>query len=157
MIKVERRSFIENATPEEVFAALSEPAGLSNLLPRVRKVEMLSRSDSDARLVTHMALGGIFGTIRCEGDLTWTEPNDIVFKVRKPLPVDTIWKLSPAVNGTELLATMALDLSPILGPMAQFVPSEPVAEMIGKELDAALAAITARCANPEPLERAVAA
>jgi hypothetical protein len=157
MINVERRSFIENATPEEVFAALSEPGSLSNLLPRVRKVDMLARNETSARLATHMSLGGIFGTIRCEGDLTWTEPSEIVFKVRTPLPVDTVWKLSPALGGTELVATMGLNLSPLLGPMAQFVPVEPVAEMIGKELDAALEAITKRCARPDLEERAVAA
>jgi hypothetical protein len=127
------------------------------LLPRVRKVEMLERHASTARLATHMSLGGIFGAIRCEGDLAWTEPREIIFVVRKPLTVETRWLLLPAVNGTELQATMALDLVPLLGPMAQFVPTAPVADMIAKELEAALHAIASRCAGATPLERAIAA
>lgn len=157
MIKVARRSYIEQATPEEVFAALSDPKSLTNLLPRVRKVEMLERHDTTARLATHMSLGGIFGTIRCEGDLSWVEPREIIFSVRKPLPVETRWILVPAVNGTDLQATMSLDLVPLLGPMAQFVPTEAVADMIGKELDTALKAITTRCAGSALREKAVAA
>lgn len=155
MITVVRRSYIQDVTPEEVFAALSDPKSLNQLLPRVRNVEMLNRNASSARLVTHMSLGGIFGTIRCEGDLTWTEPREIVFQVRKPLPVETRWVLSPAVNGTELQATMLLDLTPLLGPMAQFVPTNAVADMIGTELDQALKTIAARCA--EIVKRAQAA
>ncbi|MCU0490447.1 MAG: SRPBCC family protein [Chloroflexaceae bacterium] len=144
MINVTRRSYIENATPEEVFAALSDPKTLTTLLPRVQKVEMLDQQASSARLITHMGLGGIFGTIRCEGDLSWVEPKEILFQVRKPLPVETRWLLVPAVNGTDLQATMSLNLTPLLGPMAQFVPTDAVADMIAKELEGTLASIARR-------------
>lgn len=157
MIKVSRRNYIEGVTPEQIFAALSDPKGLTQLLPRVRQVEMVEKSAERARLVTHMSLGGIFGTIRCEGDLTWTEPREIVFIVRRPLPVETRWTLTPAVNGTELQAAIALDLAPLLGPMAQFVPTQSVADMMAKELETALAMIDARSSSYKLRERAVAA
>lgn len=144
MITVKRRSYIEGATPEEVFTALSDPKGIERLLPRMRKVELLSRRANCARLVTHMAIGGMFGTIRCEGDLHWIEPHEIVFKVAKPLPVETRWSLAQAPRGTELNATMSLDLKPLLGGMAKFVPNDAVADMIGKELDSALKEMTLR-------------
>jgi carbon monoxide dehydrogenase subunit G len=159
MIKVARRAYIEGSTPEEIFAALSDPKGISQLLPRVQKVEMLERDDAKqrAKLVTHMGFGGIFGTVRCEGDLSWVEPREIVFQVRNPLPVETRWMLEPAVNGTELRASMALDLGPMLGPMAAFVPAEQVSEMLATELESAIKAIAAKMRGRELRERAVAA
>ena len=159
MIKVTRRAHIEAATPEAIFAALSDPKSITKLLPRVQKVELLNRDEvaRKARLVTHMGLGGIFGTIRNEGDLTWVEPREIVFKVRTPVAVETRWTLTPAVNGTEVVATMALDLAPMLGPMAAFVPTQQVADMLAAELDAALKAIAAQLRAAAPRERAVAA
>jgi carbon monoxide dehydrogenase subunit G len=159
MITVTRRSHIEATTPEQIFAALSDPKMIGQLLPRVQKVEMLSRDDvaRKARLVTHMSMGGIFGSIRCEGDLTWEEPSEIVFQVRTPLPVETKWMLSPGVNGTEIIATMSLDLAPMLGPMAAFVPAKEVGEVLAKELDAALKSIAERVSTLGSRERAVAA
>jgi carbon monoxide dehydrogenase subunit G len=159
MITVSRRSTIEGASPAEVFASLSDPNRIGQLLPRVSKVEMLDRNleTRTARLVTHMSLGGMFGTIRCEGDLTWTEPGEILFKVRTPVPVETRWTLTPAVGGTDLHASMALNLDPMLGPMAAFVPVQAVADMLAKELEAALKAISESSANQRLRERAIAA
>jgi hypothetical protein len=157
MITVVRRTYIQSVTPEQVFAALSEPKNLTQLLPRVRKAEIKGRDANNARLVTYMSLGGIFGTIRCEGNLKWVEPREIVFEVEKPLPLETRWVLTSGVNGTDLQATMLLDLIPLLGPMAQFVPTNAVADLIGAELDQALKAITERCATLVTHERAVAA
>jgi carbon monoxide dehydrogenase subunit G len=159
MITVTRRAYIESRSPEEVFASLSDPNRIGQLLPRVQKVEMLNRNmeTRTARLVTYMSLGGMFGTIRCEGDLTWTEPGEILFKVRTPVPVETQWTLSPAVNGTDLQATMALDLAPLLGPMAAFVPVQAVSDMLAKELESALKSIRERCSRSPLRERAIAA
>lgn len=156
MITVNRRSYIEGAIPEDVFATLSDPHGLTRLLPRIRKAELLDMKASSARLVTHMALGGIFGTIRCEGDLLWRAPRDILFRVRTPLTLETRWTLVPAVNGTDLQASMSLDLAPLLGPMAQFVPTDSVGDVLGNELASALQAITKRCRGMSLLERVAA-
>ncbi len=159
MITVSRRNYIEAATPDDVFAALADPNRISQLLPRFQKVEIKNRDMEarTARLITHMSLGGIFGTIRCEGDLTWTEPSEILFKVRTPVPVETRWTLSSAVNGTDLQATMALDLDPMLGPMASFVPVQAVSDILAKELESALKSISERCSGKKLRERAVAA
>lgn len=159
MITVSRRSTIEATTPEEVFTALSDPDRISHLLPRMKKVEILNRDMEarTARLVTYMSMGGIFGTIRCEGDLTWEEPSDIVFKVRTPLPLETQWTLTPAINGTELYATMSLDLEPMLGAMTAFVPTQVVSDILGHELDAALKSISERTAGQKLRAKAVAA
>jgi carbon monoxide dehydrogenase subunit G len=159
MITVTRRAYIESSSPEEVFASLSDPNRIGQLLPRVHKVEMLNRDleSRTARLVTYMSLGGMFGTIRCEGDLTWTEPGEILFKVRTPVPVETRWTLNQAVNGTDLQATMSLDLAPMLGPMAAFVPVQAVSDMLAKELESALKAIQSSSEKNMLRERAVAA
>lgn len=155
MITVSRRSYIESITPEQLFAALSDPALIGQLLPRVQKVEMLSRNEAarEARLATHMSMGGIFGSIRCEGDLTWQEPHEIVFKVLSPLPVETKWLLKPRLDGTEIQASMGLDLAPMLGPLAAFVPPREVGEILTKELDAALKTIAERLAPAHLHER----
>lgn len=159
MIKVTRRAYLEGSTPAEIFAALSDPSSIAQILPRVRRVEMLNRDESArrARLVTHMGLGGIFGTIRCEGDLTWEDGREILFKVRTPVPVETRWTLTQGVGGTELHATMTLDLAPMLGPMAAFVPVQQVSDMLAAELEAALTAIDSRMREAVLRERAVAA
>lgn len=160
MIKVTRRAYLEGSTPAEIFAALSDPQGVAQILPRVQKVDMLNRDDAarKARLVTHMSLGGIFGTIRCEGELTWVDDREILFKVRTPVPVETHWLLTQAVGGTELQATMDLNLAPMLGPMAAFVPVQQVSDMLATELEKALTAISARMNEaPAVRERAVAA
>jgi hypothetical protein len=159
MINVTRRAYIEDATPEAIFAALSDPKSIGQLLPRVQKVELLNRDEEagKARLVTHMGFGGIFGTVRCEGDLTWVEPREIMFQVRTPLPVETCWGLTPAVNGTDIQTSMALDLEPMLGPMAAFVPNAQVSEMLAAELEAALRAVAAKMREQGLRERAVAA
>jgi hypothetical protein len=159
MIKVARRAYIEGTTPEAIFAALSDPKSIGSLLPRVQKVEMLSRDDvaRKAKLVTHMGLGGIFGTIRCEGDLTWEDNREILFTVRTPVPVETRWSLAPGVNGAEIRATMSLDLAPMLGPMAAFVPVQQVGDMLAAELETALKAIAKNMRDVSLQERAVAA
>ncbi len=140
MIKVGRRCHIEGVTPEQVFATLSDPALVSQILPRVQKTELLDRDDvaRHARMITYMAMGGLFGTIRCEGELTWQDNREIVFSVRTPLPVETRWVLSPAINGTDLQATMSINLAPLLGMMASFVPEKTVTDMLGADLETAL-------------------
>lgn len=159
MITVNRRAYLEDTTPEAIFATLSDPDGIAELLPRMQRVELLDRDDlqGTARLVTYMGLGGIFGTIRCEGDLTWIEPREILFKVRSPVALETRWTLSTAVNGTAIQAAMSLDLAPMLGPMAAFVPVQQVAEILGGELDVALKLIANKMRAAGLLERAAAA
>ena len=157
MITVVRKSHINSVTPMDVFTTLSDPQSLSQLLPRVRKSEILEEHENTARLVTYMSMGGFFGTIRCEGDLHWIEPHEIVFQVRNPLPLETRWTLSESINGTDIHVTMALDLKPLLGPMAQFVPTQAVAEMIGAELDQTLKAIAKRCSDLMAHEYAITA
>jgi len=83
-------------------------------------------------------MGGLFGTIRCEGDLTWQDNREIVFTVRTPLPVETRWVISPAINGTDIQVVMGIDLKPLLGAMAAFVPEKTVADMLGSDLETAL-------------------
>ncbi len=159
MISVSRRAYIESSSPEEVFESLSNPNRICQLLPRMQKVELLDQNmeTSSARMITYMSLGGIFGTIRCEGNLTWTAPGEILFKVHTPVSLETRWTLSPAVHGTDLQATMTLDLEPMLGPMAAFVPKQIVSDMLAGELEAALTAIREDSAHKVLRERTIAA
>ncbi len=157
MIKVIRGSYIPDTTPEEVFIALSDPNALSKLIPRIQKVELKDRRENSARLITYMSIGGIFGSVRCEGTLDWVDSREIVFKVQNPLFIENHWVLSPAVNGTDLQATMKMDLTPLLGPMAQFVPTEMVTDTVAKEFDQTLRAVTDRCAALPRVRQAAAA
>ncbi|WP_028458363.1 SRPBCC family protein [Chloroflexus sp. Y-396-1] len=157
MIKVGRRCHIEGVTPEQVFTTLSDPSLIGQILPRVQKTELYDRDDiaRHAKLVTHMSMGGLFGTIRCEGDLTWQDNREIVFTVRTPLPVETRWVISPAINGTDVQVVMGIDLKPILGAMAAFVPEKTVADMLGSDLETALRGV-ARQTRQTVLARAAA-
>ena len=141
------------APPEEVFAALSDPQELSGLLPRVRKIELLERGPDHARVVTHMALGP-FGDIRNEGEVSWQAGREVLFRSTRPMPVCSRWQLRPTADGTEVEASLELDLAPVLGFMANFVPSDQVVAVVAPDLDAALLALEQRaCAGLLERER----
>lgn len=142
MIHINRVRHID-APPESVFAALSDPNNLAGLMPRVSRIEMTDRQPDRARIVTHMTIGP-FSNIRSEGDVRWQDGREVVFSSRKPLPVEARWTLTPSGNGTELQAAFSLDLTPLMGLLAAFVPQKDVANMVGPDLDAALAEVARR-------------
>jgi carbon monoxide dehydrogenase subunit G len=144
MIKINLRSHIKDAAPEDVFEALADRDGLKDLMPRMRKVEFRDRTANSETLVMHISVGKSFGTIPCEGTLSWVEPRQVTFQVQRPLPVEMQWEIKPAVNGTEMDIDMQLELAPLLGPMASFVPKQMVEEMIVKEMKHAIQRVALR-------------
>lgn len=145
MIALRLGATIKDATPEEVFDTLADPDALQSLLPRMRKVEYTPLPGDAARLVMHIAIGQTFGTIRCEGTLTWTEPSSLTFQVATPLPVTMNWNLSDTVaGGTDMDVSLKLDLFPLLGPMAAFVPQDVVKGMMEAEIRHAMRAVAAQ-------------
>jgi hypothetical protein len=54
------------------------------------------------------------------------------------------WTTQAAVNGTEIDIAMQLQLEPLLGPMAGFVPKQMVEEMIVKEMKHAIQNVALR-------------
>lgn len=142
MITVERARHID-ATPTEIFAALSDPSKLVRLLPRVRRIEFIERKTSYARIATHMALGP-FGDIRSDGEVRWQTDREVVFSSRLPVPIESRWTLTPTNGGTELRASLTLDLAALIGPFAAFVPPDQVIRMIGPDLDTALDELASR-------------
>lgn len=157
MINVNLRSYIKGASPEDIFIALSDPQGLKALMPRMRKIEYRDEEANSAQVVMHISIGSTFGTIRCEGTLNWVESQELSFVVKNPLPVETRWKLSPAVNGTELNISMNLDLVPLVGKMAKFIPKSAVEDMMIKEMTHAINQIPMLLRERAIRERAVAA
>lgn len=146
MIHVTRSRRI-SAPAASIFAALSDPNRLADLLPRVRRVEMLERNEARARLVTYMAFGP-FGELRSEGEVSWTTNETIIFQSRKPVFVEARWTLTPQGEHTDVQANLALDLAPMLGPLAAFVPQDQVTQMIAPDLEAALDKLASRAAAP---------
>jgi uncharacterized protein YndB with AHSA1/START domain len=146
VIRVHRSRYID-AAPAAVFAALSDPDQLAGLVPRARRVEFVERGADRARITAHMALGP-FGDIRTEGDVRWQTDREIVFRTQRPVLIEARWTLNPLDNGTDLHAELLLDLQPLIGPFASFVPQENVANMIGPDLETALAEVARRVARP---------
>lgn len=144
MITINLRATIRSASPHQVFDALADPQGLKTLLPRMKKIEHEQISPNSANLVMHIAIGSVFGTIPCEGVLKWKEPSEIVFTVHRPLPVETRWRLVAVGPNTELNVGLWLDLVPLLGPMAKYVPTNVVEDMIRNELKHAIRQIPIR-------------
>jgi carbon monoxide dehydrogenase subunit G len=147
MIYVKRMRHIA-ASPQAVFAALSDPSNLAGLMPRVRRVEMLDRQVDYARIATQMSIGP-FTNIRSEGDVRWQTDREVVFSSRQPLPVEARWTLTPSGDGTDLQAALSLDLAPLMGPFAALVPDNEVAKVVGPDLEAALAEIARRVAGTQ--------
>ena len=142
MIYVKRSRQIK-APAAAIFAALADPDNLAGLVPRVRRVEMLDRSSTGARIVTHMALGP-FGDLRSEGDVRWQLDREIIFSAPRPVPVEARWTLTPIEGGTHIQAALTLDLASLIGPLAGLVPAREVDAIIGPDLEAALAEIARR-------------
>ncbi|HEU5014092.1 MAG TPA: SRPBCC family protein [Roseiflexaceae bacterium] len=142
MITVTRRRPIA-APPAAIFAVLSDPNGLRELLPRVSRVEFLARGDDHARIATYMDLAP-FGELRSEGEVRWHADRELVFSSERPVPVEARWSLVPNGAGTDVTATLALDLARLIGPLAAFVPMEQVTNMVAPQLDAALAHVASR-------------
>ena len=148
MIEVSRRRQIA-ATASAVFAALADPDNLATIVPRVRRIELLERTATRARVATHMALGP-FGELRSEGDVRWATDREVVFSTRRPVPVEARWLLTPHNGGIDLLVTLGLDLAALIGPLAALVPANEVAKLVTPDLDAALAAIARRVEPATP-------
>lgn len=144
MITAQRSRHIA-APPAAVFAALSDPDQLAALVPRAQRIETVERGPDHARIVAFMAFGP-FGDIRSEGDVRWVADREIVFTARRPVQVEARWTLSPSGGGTDLRASLALDLQPLIGPFAAFVPQDAVINMIEPDLDAALDEVVRRIA-----------
>ncbi|MFQ3631775.1 SRPBCC family protein [Roseiflexus sp.] len=142
VVTVERNRRIA-ASAEHVFATLSDPQTLAGLLPRVKKVEVLHRGTSNARVATHMAVGP-FATIRSEGDVHWQKDREVVFTSRHPVSVESRWSFVPDGKETDLKVKLTIDLTPMLGPLAAMVPADQVAGMIEPDLDHALTALARR-------------
>lgn len=157
MIAINLRSYIKDATPEDVFLALSDRESLHTLMPRMRKVEFRDQGIDSETIVMHVSVGNGFGTIRCEGTLSWFEPREVKIQVHAPLPVEVQWNLTPVLNGTELDIALSLDLQPMLGPMERFVPRQPVEDMMVKEMKYAIQQVAKRVKEGQLQERAVAA
>jgi ribosome-associated toxin RatA of RatAB toxin-antitoxin module len=131
------------ATPEQLFGLIADVDELARILPRVERVEVLERGAGQARLRTHMAIGP-FGSFESEGVARWVENRELTFSTSRPAAVATRWTLAPADGGTLLRVTMALDLTPLLGPLAGLVPAESVRAVIAPDLEAALSALAER-------------
>ncbi|HEU5102618.1 MAG TPA: SRPBCC family protein [Roseiflexaceae bacterium] len=142
MIRVNRMRHIQ-ASPQAVFAALSDPNNLAGLMPRVRRVEMVERQGDRARIATQMSIGP-FTDIRSEGDVRWETDREVVFSSARPVPVEARWTLTPSGDGTNVQAALSLDLAPLIGPFAAFVPQKEVANVVGPDLEAALAEVARR-------------
>ncbi len=153
MIQIDTSTTVPQATPESIFSYLSDPEHLPQLLPRMRRVELAERSATSARLITHMELNEHLGTIRCEGDVNWNEPHEIVFTVQNPIILETRWNLTALGDDTALSASIMLDLRETLGPMALLVPSELVSNMVAADMKQALATVAEQCAGSGLRER----
>jgi hypothetical protein len=141
-VRVERSRLIR-ATAEAIFALMAEPQQLAGILPRVQRVEVLRRSDTSARVRTHMAIGPV-GSFAADGDVRWVAGRELVFRATQPVLVESFWRLVPQANATLVTVTMTLDLTPMLGPLAALVPPDSIHTLIIPDLDAALAAIAGK-------------
>jgi carbon monoxide dehydrogenase subunit G len=131
------------ASPEQVYAVLADPNGLERLLPRVSRVQMQSTGAQSANLTTWMRFP-VAGEVRTEGELHWEAPKEVVYRSKSTLPVMARWAITPLATGSQLTATLDLDLVPLLGPMAAFVPEHAVKDVMARELDKALDAVAAQ-------------
>lgn len=134
-ISVTRQRMV-NATPEAIQAMLANPAQLSQLLPQLQRMDVVRQGPGWAQVITTMTFGPL-GNMKSEGDVRWTA-NEIIYRSAKPAPLEARWQLRAVNGGTEVTASLSLELGPMLGPLAAFVPQDAVAATIAPDLDRAL-------------------
>jgi carbon monoxide dehydrogenase subunit G len=134
------RSRVLDASPEQVYAALSDPQGLGRLLPRVSRLRIQPTGDSTANLTTWM-LFPVIGEVQTEGELSWQANREVVYRSHSTLPVTARWTIQPHPRGALLTGELDLNLLPLLGPMAAFVPEKSVQDVMARELEKALDAL----------------
>lgn len=134
MITLKHESTIAHARPEQVFRSLADPQGLTTLVPRLQEVHYTPTGERQAHIVMDVFIGVPFGTIRCEGTLTWEPDHTLTLTIHTPLPVRTHWLFHPDGSGTRLTIHFELNLAPLLGPFAAYVPTESVRHIIRTEL-----------------------
>lgn len=138
MIQVERRKTI--AAPVDVVkAALSDVEHLDRLLRRVERVEVQGSTAERAR-VTLALRTSRFGVMRIDGEARLL-PNGTRFVAVKPLQIDSRWTVEARGDATEVTAQLAIELAPILGAFARFVPARMVESKLSQELDESLQAL----------------
>jgi carbon monoxide dehydrogenase subunit G len=152
MIYVDRQRRMTTATPEEIFSLFEDPADFLSLIPRVRKTHITHTTGHDLSLQMWLALGGVFGTAHVKGALHWAAPHEVVFHAHTSLEGTIHWTLSPAHyhEGTDLRITAQLDIAPMLGPMAFFVPETSVERKIGNALGEAFDSLSALVEHHTP-------
>ena len=96
----------------------------------------MTRHSTAARAIAIVGLAALLAG--CKTD------REVVFSSQRPVEVEARWTLTPAGVGTDLQAALSLDLAPLIGPFAAFVPQNEVANMVGPDLEAALAEIARR-------------
>lgn len=138
-----RRERVVRASAEQIFALMREPSGLSAVLPRVSRIEILAQREGQATVRTHMSLAPL-GNITSEGIVTWVNEREVVFRSERPVAIESRWMLISVAQGTRVVVELALDLAPMMGPLAAFVPPSSVSGMLIPDLDAALLAIAKR-------------
>jgi carbon monoxide dehydrogenase subunit G len=128
------------ASPEIIFGLLSDAQNLTFLLPNVRRVEVLEEGAESARIRTHMSIGPVNG-IQSEGVVRWSAEREIVFTSSQPVLVEARWSLTPAGGATHVQIALSVDLTPMMGPLAAFVPQESVSALIAPDLETTLARV----------------
>lgn len=142
------RSRHMDASPERIFTLLSDPDLLLELLPRVRRVDFRERGQNHARITTYMDLKPLpLGEIRSEGDVSWREGRELIFRSQRPIPVEARWTLTPNSAGTHVNARLSIELAGLLGPLAAFVPERQVQDIVGPNIEAALERVARRVAE----------
>jgi carbon monoxide dehydrogenase subunit G len=140
-----RRSRVLEASPAEVYGALSDPQGLGRLLPRVTRLRMRKTGEHSADLTTWMQFP-VVGEVQTDGELAWQENQEVVYRSRSTLPVTARWTIAAHPEGALLTGELDLNLVPLLGPLARFVPEQSVKDVMAKELDKAIDALTSAVA-----------
>jgi carbon monoxide dehydrogenase subunit G len=125
-----------NAPADRVRAVLSDPQQLQQAMPGVKDVQILSRTDDQARVAIETGLT-LPGADRVEGDAFIT-PEGMRFTAAQPMPLALHLAAVPHGNGSEVTARIESELPPGLGMMARFIPQRVIEERVGAELDRAL-------------------
>lgn len=150
IITVERRRAIR-APAKRIIAVLQNAASLEALMPRVERVEMLSRGDRRMRLALHMRFSRL-GSLRVEGEARELD-DGTRFVAVQPIEIDSRFHVAGHGDESEVVARLSFELPRQLAPFARWIPQRSIQERVARELDTTLEALEELVLNDEPPEK----
>jgi ribosome-associated toxin RatA of RatAB toxin-antitoxin module len=133
-------------TPESIYAALTAPEKLAQIVKRIDSIQVLERQGDYGKVLARIDLPG-GKMIETVGTVEGEVGKSLIFTTTEPFPLSNLWEFEvrsqDGAPGTYVTNTLQLDLSPV----AAFVSGLVLTGYLSAELDGDLERLEEMVAN----------